>query len=200
MSEQEHQEQETPTRVTDKRGQKKEQPPLPTAEELLASTSERTIPMAEETEFARQQREAEEDARRAAEFDALPEEEKQRILAQQAAEAEGGLPFAGGGIQTDGESVRELLTVFVVEIDLDGTATAKPMEMFEPTKVTYEHTVTPRMMYRSCAEIMLDIEAAETSHLTLHMMRTVGEQAAAAQRAQMLEKQLAQRGVRGRRH
>jgi hypothetical protein len=48
---------------------------------------------------------------------------------------------------------------------------------------------------------MLDIEAAETSHLTLHMMRAVGAQAAAAQRAQALDAQMKQRGMsrRGRR-
>src|SRR5256885_3605905 len=198
MSEQTPEQEETPTRVTDKRGLKKQptkpEQPLPTAEELLADTPVVT----DESEFVRQQREAEEDARRAAEWESLSDDEKQAVLAQQAAEAESS-PYAGGGIQTDGETKKELLSVFVIEIDLDGTATAKPIHMYDPDKVEVQREVDPRMMYRSCAEIMLDIDAAETAHLTIQMMQHVGAQAAAAQRAQALEASLQQRGMTSRR-
>lgn len=198
MSEHTHEEHEYPTRVTDKRGLNKkkdapkaaaEQDPLPTAEELLEQTGG-------PSEFEQQ---AEENAN----WDNLTDEEKQEILARQAAAEEGGLPFAGGGLQTDGETKKEVLTVFAIIIDLDGTATAMPMRIYDEQvrdNITFEVDATSRQMYRSCAEIMMDIEAAETSHLTLQMMKTVGEQAAAAQRAAALQQQLAQRGLRGKRN
>lgn len=201
MSDHTSEQEETPTRVTDKRGQKK--PPdatpdqeMPSAEQLLEQTGGPTI--LGDDEFARQ-------AEQNANWDNLTDDEKQAILAQQAAELDGTIPFTGGGLQTEGETKKELLAVFVIEIDLDGTATAKPFrqfepdkEGFEPDKVTVQRDVTARMMYRSCAEIMLDVEAAETSHLTLQMMQHVGAQAAAVQRAKALEQSLSQRGMRGR--
>jgi len=191
MSEQDPQ--ETPTRVTDKRGaNKKPAAQMPTAQELL--DQETPPPVTEgETEFQRQQREAEEDARRAAEFEAMSPEEQQEMLARQAAEAEG-IPYEGGGVQTDGEARKELLTAFVIAVDLDGTAHAMPWELFEIDKVTLQRDVTPRIMYRSCAEIMMDVQVAETSHTTLQMFKTVGDQMAAAQRGQMLAQQVQQRG------
>lgn len=191
----EEQPEETPTRVTDKRGKgKKPKPEMPTAQELLDHT-EAGEPSPEESEFERQQREAAEDARRAAEFDALSPEEQQALLAQQAAE-EQGTPFAGGGIKTEGETKKEILAAFVVAIDLDGTAYASPLAAFDEDAFIIQREVTPRMMYRSCSEIMLDIASAETSHQTLQMFKTVGDLMASQQRQQAMTQQLQKRGVR----
>lgn len=191
---------ETPTRVTDKRGKKKQQAML-SADELLEmsgpgpTTPQDVTETPGETEFERQQREAEEDARRAAEFEAMSPEEQQAMLAQQAAEAEG-VPFAGGGIQTDGKTRKEILGAFVIAIDLDGTAYACPWEGFEADDFVMQREVTPRMMYRSCAEVMMDIESTETSHMTLQMFKTVGDLMSAQQRQQAMERQFAQRGMK----
>ena len=188
MSEHENQEQresEAP-RITDKRKVNKKQEPLPTAEELLEQTGG---PSAFEQQQAEQ-----------ANWDNLSDDEKQAILAQQAA-AEEGLPFAGGGIQTEGETKKEVLTVFAIVVDLDGTATAMPLSVFEKMQdsITFERDADARIMYRSCSEILLDIQMADTAHMTLQMFKTVGDQMAAHQRAQALAQQLDKRGVRGKR-
>lgn len=191
----EEQPEETPTRVTDKRGKGKK-PEMPTAQELLDATNTTEAGINEpESEFDRQKREAEEDARRAAEFDAMSPEEQQALLAQQAAE-EQGTPFAGGGIKTEGETKKEILAAFVVAIDLDGTAYASPLAAFDEDAFIIQREVTPRMMYRSCSEIMLDIQSAETSHQTLQMFKTVGDLMASQQRQQAMTQQLQKRGVR----
>lgn len=181
---------ETPTKVTDKRGSKKPGKEMPTAQELLDQDQG-------ETEFERQKREAEEDARRAAEFAAMSPEDREALLAQQAAEA-GSVPFAGGGIQTDSEVKHEVLSVFVIVIDLDGTANAMPVEAFDPAAFEVQRDVTPRMMYRACSEIMMDVQVAETSHTTLQMFKTVGDMVSAQQRQQALAQQLHQRGMKPR--
>lgn len=200
MSEQQDPE-ETPVRVTDKRKKAKQQK-MPTAQELLDKetpppATDGVVVEETESEFARQQREAEEDARRAAEFEAMSPEEQQALLAQQAAEAEG-VPFAGGGIKTEGENKKEILGAFVIAIDLDGTSYACPWDGFVADDFVMQREVTPRMMYRSCAEVMMDIEATETSHMTLQMFKTVGDLMAQQQRSQALSQQLQKRGMRGR--
>lgn len=197
MSEHENQEQ-YPTRITDKRRVNKKKsevdPPLheadremPSAEQLLEQGD------AEQSEFERQ---AEEERARLAAWEDLSEDEKQAILAQQAAE-EGGLPFAGGGIQTDGATKKEVLTAFAIVVDLDGTATAMPMALFDKQRdeLTWDRDADARVMYRSAAEIMLDIQAADTAHLTLQMFKTVGDHMAAQQRATALAQGLSKRGV-----
>lgn len=201
-------EQEDAPRITDKRKKPKADPApgMPTAEELLATTDgieynrQHDVHHAAEeerkdaeTEFERQQREAEEDARRAAEFEALSDEEKEALLAQQAAEAEG-VPFAGGGIKTDGETKKEIRTVFVVMVDLDGTAYAMPYEMFEADKHIVQQEPSGRQIYRSCAELMLDIETTETASATLRMMDAVAQVRANQAQTQALQQQLAKRG------
>ena len=189
MSEHEKQDEYEPPRITDKRKVNKKEP-LPSAEQLLEQGD------AEQSEF---QRQAEEERARLAAWEDLTEDEKQAILAQQAAE-EGGLPFAGGGIQTEGETKKEVLTVFAIVVDLDGTATAMPIALFDKQReeLTWERDADARVMYRSCSEILLDIQAAETSHLTLQMFKTVGDQMAQQQRAQALAQGLQKRGVRPR--
>lgn len=180
-------------RVTDKRGKQK---PLPTAQELLDQDAAGLREATEQSEF---QRQAEEERARLAAWEDLTEDEKQAILAQHAAE-EGGLPFAGGGIQTDGVTKREVLTTFAIVVELDGTATVMPMSLFDEKRadLVWERDADARVMYRSAAEIMLDIQAAETSHLTLQMFKTVGDKMAAQQRGAALAQGLAKRGVRPR--
>lgn len=192
MSEQQQQENAAP-RITDKRGQPKPVTDVHTEQEI----AEAKMPTAEE--LLEQPSTFEQQAQQNDTWENLSDDEKQAILAQQAAELEG-TPFAGGGIKVEGETKREILAAFVIAIDLDGTATAMPVELFEQTPVEIQRDVTPRMMYRSCAEVMMDIEGAETAHLTLQMFKTVGDHMAQAQRAQALNQQLASRGgVRGKR-
>lgn len=186
---------ETPTRVTDKRGKvkKRPKPEMPTAQELLDQKPD--VVGDAQSEFERQQREAEIDAQRAAEFEAMSPEDQQALLARQAAEA-GTTPYAGGGIQTDSLVKHEALSAFVIVIELDGTANAMPLAAFDPEQVDLQRDITSRMMYRSCAEIMMDIETVEAAHTTVQMLKTVGELAASQQRQQAMTAQLQKRGMR----
>lgn len=196
MSDHEKDPEQYPTRVVDKRGQNQKKEPLPTAEELLEQGD------AEQSEFERQKAEEEAERARLAAWEELSEDERQAILAQQAAEMEAA-PFAGGGLQVEGETKKEVLTAFAIVVDLDGTATAMPMRLYEEQtrdNITYERDADPRVMYRSCSEILLDIQVTESAHTTLQFFRTVGDHMAAQQRAQALAQQLDKRGARGKRH
>jgi hypothetical protein len=183
-------------RVTDKRGKAKaKDEEMPTAQQLLDEPPADNRDPAE-TEFDRQRREAEEDARRAAEFEALPEEEKQRILAEQAKDVSG-IPYQGAGVQNEEDAdVKEIMSAFAIVIDLDGTATAMPLDIYNKNKWRQQRDINPRMMYRASAEIMMDVQAAETGNLTVQIMNVVGQQMAEQQRAAAIQQQLAQRGMK----
>jgi hypothetical protein len=107
--------------------------------------------------------------------------ERDRILAEQAA-AMDELPYTGAGVvaETDEDALEPCLTAFVVIVHNDGTGHAfsdlNILDKYEPFM-----PAAPKQMYRACAEIMMDVQAAETAQATLKALeiRTV----AAAQAA-----------------
>lgn len=188
---------ETPVVVTDKRGQKKDDTVgMPTAEELLADDSTPSNPalaaqLAEERE-------------RLAAWEAMTDEERQAVLAQQAAEEQGS-PFAGGGMQTPPDEhagKKAVLTMFTIVVHRDGTAVASDntdLSMFEP-----EFPVTSESIYRAICEIKKDIESTAAGTATVMAMHSYAAHAQQEAQARGLAEQLGKRGVatpprRGRR-
>lgn len=177
-----------PTRrvvVTDKRGGKDR-----TAEEI-----------AEQTEFVKQLA-AEE--KRLAEWDAMSDEQKQAILAQQAAEQES-VPFQGAGMQappSEDAGKKSVLAMFTIVIHRDGTAVASDdydlLSKFEP-----EFPVDADKIYRAVCEIKKDIESTSAATTTLMMMNQHAQHMQQQAQANALAAQLSQRGQqtpRGKRH
>lgn len=179
-------EQEEP-RVTDKRGQKKDEPKpeMPTAEELLADDNPSTF-----------EQQAAEEAARQAEWDAMSEEEKQEVLARQAAEAEG-VPFQGGGMQAppnEHAGKKQVLTMFTIVVHNDGTALASDtfdLSMFEP-QFPPDHS----NMYRAICEIKKDLESTAAAIATVQLMNTQMQMMQQRAQAEALAGQLGRRGVR----
>lgn len=179
-----------PVTVTDKRGQNK----MPTAEELLDSDS---------SNAALAQQLAEE-AERLAQWEAMTDEVKQAVLAQQAAEQEG-VPFQGGGMQappSEDAGKKQVLTMFTIVVHRDGTAVAT--DNMDTSMFEAEYAVDANMMYRAVCEIKKDLESTDAAKMVLMFMNQ--QMAVMQQQAQAsaLAGQLRDRGVttppRGRRH
>lgn len=181
----EPEEQETPVTIIDKRGQQKaDEPVMPTAQELLDSDSSNAA-LADQMEAERQ---------RLAEWEAMSEEEKQELLARQAAEVQG-VPFVGGGMQAppnEEAGKKQVLTMFTIVVHRDGTAVASDdldLSKFEP-----EFTVDANMIYRAVCEIKKDIESTAAATATLQFMNTHAAMVAQQQQAQALADAVGRRG------
>ena len=170
-----------PVTITDKRGKAKpvEQGVKQTPEEIE-----------EANEFQRQQTE---EQARLAEWEGMSDEEKQEILARQAAANEG-IPYAGAGVQNEGAQKKAIMAAFVVVIDVDGTSLAT--DNLDTSGYDIQRPVTPPMMYRACAEIMKDVQSGETALHVLRMMAQQGQAMQQQQHAAQLQAQLAKRGIR----
>ena len=112
------------------------------------------------------------------------------LLAQQAAAeaAEEPSPYGGGGFEgeTDEEALQPVQTMFLVVVHNDGTAWAhhdlEEINKYDPLMVA-----SPKQMYRACAEIMLDVEAAQVAEATLTALENRTATIAAAARKQQRE-------------
>ena len=150
-----------PVTITDKRGQAK---PMPTAQELLDSD-----PPGEPSEFERQLADEKE---RLAAWEAMTDDERQAVLAQQAAEMDG-VPFQGAGMQAPPDEhagKKQVLTMFTIVVHRDGTAVASDdidLSKFEP-----EFPVDANMIYRAVCEIKKDIESTAAASATMQFMNT----------------------------
>lgn len=193
----------TKVTITDKRGKKKDmdafnegasegRAPLPTAQELLDMDGQEDGEDSK-TEFEKQRLEEE---RRVAAWEAMTDEEKQAVLAKQAAESEQ-IPYGGGGVQNEGEMKKSVMTAFIVVVDLNGSALATDnLDILDSLDI--ERSATPDDMYRSLAEIQKDILAQATAMHTVMLMSQQAQQMQSQARAQQLAGQVQQRGF-GRR-
>jgi hypothetical protein len=190
----EQEQQEMPVTITDKRGQKKD---MPTAEELLADND----PPGDPTEFERQLAEEKE---RLAAWEAMTDEERQEVLAQQANDINA-VPFQGGGMQAPPDEhagKKQVLTMFTVVVHNDGTAVAS--DDLDLSKFEAQFPVDGNMIYRALCEIKKDIESTDAATMVLQFMNTHAAMVAQQQQAQALAQGLQMRGQqpppRGRRH
>ena len=180
MAEDQEQEQ-LPVTITDKRGQAK---PMPTAQELLDSDSSNPA-LAEQL--------AEEQERLAA-WEAMTDEERQAVLAEQAAGVEG-VPFQGGGMQAPPDEhagKKQVLSMFTIVIHNDGTALAS--DDLDLSKFEGQFPIDANMIYRAVCEIKKDIESTAAAVATLQMMNTHAAMAAQQQQAAALAQSLQMRG------
>lgn len=179
----EQEQEQLPVTITDKRGQKKDEP-LPTAQELLDSDSSNPE-LAEQLEAERQ---------RLAEWEAMTDEQRQELLAQQAEGVEG-VPFVGGGMQAppnEEAGKKQVLTMFTIVVHNDGTAVAS--DDYELDKFDPQFPVDANMIYRAVCEIKKDIESTAAATATLQFMNTHAAMVAQQQQAAALAKSLELRG------
>lgn len=176
-----HDEPSMPVTITDKRGQNK----MPTAQELLDSDSSNSA-LAEQIADEQQ---------RLAEWEAMSDEEKQAVLAQQAAEQEG-VPFAGGGMQAppnEDAGKKQVLCMFTIVVHNDGTAVAS--DDIDLSKFDPQFPVDANKIYRAVCEIKKDIESTAAGTATLMAMNAHAQHMQQEMQARALAQQLEKRGA-----
>ena len=138
----------------------------------------------------------------------MSDEDKQTLLAKQAAEYEG-VPYEGGGINAPVEpnvpNYRTAFTVLVSEMgvpsivevevplkEVDGQPTEEPV-------FTYDRGPNNRDIWLACTEIAGDINRAETAMVTANALAQQATAGMARQQAAMNQAREAMAGRKGRR-
>lgn len=141
--------------------------------------------------------------------DAMTDEEKESLLARQAAEYEG-VPYEGGGIEAPVEpNVPNYRTAFTVLISEMGVPSIVQVEVphkevdGEPTEepvFTYDRDPNNRDIWLACTEIAGDINRAETAMVTANALAQQATAGMARQQAAMNQAREAMAGRKGRRN